>query len=153
MAFILPPKPRHCKLFGMKVSKHVAFGLRALLAIAREPEKFHSVSSLAEKEGLPETPTRQCLIRLRKAGLLSAEKGRTGGYKLARAPQEISIAHVIHALEDEIYLSLGQERGRASFYEPPKNCPIMPFWNRMEKKFWELLETVTLADLLKNKAS
>ncbi|MEM3713599.1 MAG: Rrf2 family transcriptional regulator [Nitrososphaeria archaeon] len=136
----------------MKVSKRVAFGLRALLAIAKEPDKFHPVSSLAEKEGLPEMPTRQCLMRLRKAGFLIAEKGRTGGYKLANAPQEISIANVIHVLEDEIYLSLSQEKRRASLYEPDKKCPITPFWNRMEKKFWELLENVTLADLLKSKA-
>ncbi|MEN3011021.1 MAG: Rrf2 family transcriptional regulator [Candidatus Bipolaricaulaceae bacterium] len=132
----------------MKLSKPIAFGLRALLAIAKEPDKLHSVRLLTEKEGLPETLTRRCLMRLKEAGFLVAERGRMGGYKLAKAPKEISIASVIRALEEDLNLSLGQGRRKDALYEPGKTCPTAPFWNRMEKKFWKLLEEATLADLV-----
>ncbi|MEN3010609.1 MAG: Rrf2 family transcriptional regulator [Candidatus Bipolaricaulaceae bacterium] len=131
----------------MWLSRRVSCGLRLLVLIAKEPERLQSARPLAEREGLPETFVRQILLRLRKAGFLEAERGRQGGYKLARPPEKIRIAAVLRALEEDLGLYLAGKRGRG-LRSPGKDDFTAPFWDRMEKKFWELLEEASLADLL-----
>ncbi|MEM1668711.1 MAG: Rrf2 family transcriptional regulator [Thermofilaceae archaeon] len=131
----------------MKLAKRAGYGLRFLVLLAREPERFWSARDLAEQEGLSETFVRQVLMRLRRAGFLETERGRRGGYKLAQPPERIKVAAVLRALEEDLVLALAGERARA-LYEPDKRCPTAAFWTRMERKFWEDLEEATLADLL-----
>lgn len=132
----------------MKVSARIACGLRALLAMAKEPQNFHSVHRLAEQQGLSEALLRRTLTDLRKAGILQAERGRKGGYKLAKSPEKIGLAQVIQALDKDLALAFVGEGRRQPLRQPEKGCPTAPFWARMERTFWEALEEATLADVL-----
>ncbi len=134
----------------MFTSKRVVYGLRTLWDLATKPEAFQSAHTLAEAYKAPETFLRRVLMDLRRAGFVEAQKGRIGGYKLARKPQDITVGAVIRALEPEaMELAYGQVRGRGSRIQPvDENCPTWPFWNRLETKFLAELEKATLADLL-----
>ncbi|WP_404987357.1 RrF2 family transcriptional regulator [Candidatus Hadarchaeum sp.] len=132
----------------MKVNKSLDYTLRLLLLLARDPGKFQSVRDLAQQEGLPEAFVRQVLLRLRKAGFLEAQKGRVGGYKLAKPPKRIRLAVVVRALDENLFLALAGEGRRRGLSQPEKDCPTAPFWDRLERTFWEALEETTLADLL-----
>ncbi len=73
--------------------------IQALLELALDPPAWRSVSDLAEAQGLPAPMLEQLLLRLRRADLLEARRGRRGGYRLARAPREIALAQVLRAVE------------------------------------------------------
>ncbi|MCS7240602.1 MAG: Rrf2 family transcriptional regulator [Candidatus Bipolaricaulota bacterium] len=134
----------------MLTSKRICYGLRILCDLATNAEGFQSAHTLAEAYQAPETFLRRILMDLRRAGFVEAQKGRIGGYKLARKPEEIKVGAVIRALEPEaLELAYGQLKGRGAGVQPvEKSCPTWPLWNRLETRFREELEKATLADLL-----
>lgn len=73
--------------------------LRALLALADAPGRWCSVTELARVQDLPAARLEQLLLRLRRAGVLEARRGRRGGYRLARPAAELSLAVILSALE------------------------------------------------------
>ena len=124
-------------------------GLLTAKALAENWESVKSAREIAEKLGLPEIPVRQALVRLRRAGILQAEKGRQGGYRLAKPPEKIPLLSVLRALADgDPVLALFSERGRRGKpYTPDKTDPTAELWERLEREFWKFFEDKTLADL------
>jgi Rrf2 family protein len=133
----------------MKIDRRIYLGLLTAKALAENWESVKSAREIAEKLGLPEIPVRQALVRLRLAGILQAEKGRQGGYRLAKSPEKISLLSVLRALADgDPVLALFSERGRRGKpYTPDKKDPTAELWERLEREFWKSLEERTLADL------
>ena len=72
--------------------------IQALLELALEPQRWHSVRELAELQNLPAPMLEQLLLRLRRAGLLEARRGRLGGYRLALPPPQIALNQVLAAV-------------------------------------------------------
>jgi len=133
----------------MKIDRRIYLGLLTAKALAENWESVKSAREIAEKLGLPEIPVRQALVRLRRAGILQAGKGRQGGYRLAKAPEKIPLLSVLRALADgDPVLGLFSERGRRGKpYTPDKKDPIAGLWERLEREFWKSMEEKTLADL------
>jgi Rrf2 family protein len=140
---------------AMLTSRRIYYGLRMLCDLATNREGFQSAHTLAEVYQAPETFLRRILMDLRRAGFVEAQKGRIGGYKLAKKPEEIKVGAVIRALEPEaLELAYGQLRGRGAGVQPvDKNCPTWPFWNRLETQLLKELENTTIADLVAMRGS
>jgi Rrf2 family protein len=133
----------------MKIDRRIYLGLLTAKALAENWESVKSARGVAEKLGLPEIPVRQSLVRLRRAGILQAEKGRQGGYRLAKPPEKIPLLSVLRALADgDPVLAMFSERGRRGKpYTPDKKDPTAGLWQRLEREFWKSMEDKTLADL------
>jgi Rrf2 family protein len=127
--------------FPMKLDSRIHTGILVARELAKNPENFASAREIAEKLGLPEIPVRQALVRLRRAGILQAEKGRQGGYRLTKPPEKISLLSVLRALADgDPVLALFSERGRRGKpYTPDKTDPTAGLWERLEREFWKFL--------------
>jgi len=134
----------------MKIDKRIYTGVLVIKALTESRESFKSAREIAETLGLSEISVRQALVRLRRAGILQAEKGRQGGYRLAKPPEKIPLPLLLRTLADgEPVLALLSERGRRGKpYTPDKRDPLAGFWERIEREFWKSLEEKTLADLL-----
>jgi Rrf2 family protein len=145
----VPFPRRKVKSFAMKIDRRIHIGVLVAKELAENPENLASAREIAEKLGLPEIPVRQALVRLRRAGILQAEKGRQGGYRLAQPPEKIPLLSVLQALADgDPVLALFSERGRRGKpYTPDKKDPTAGLWERLEREFWKFLEERTLADL------
>jgi Rrf2 family protein len=72
--------------------------LKALLELAQDPAQWRSVRDLAQAQGLPEPMLEQVVLRLRRAGLVVARRGRQGGYRLGAAAEAVSLAAVLAAV-------------------------------------------------------
>jgi DNA-binding IscR family transcriptional regulator len=72
--------------------------LKALLELAQEPDRWRSVNELAVAQALPAPHLEQLVLRLRRAGVLEARRGRQGGYRLACRPEELSLSRVLVAV-------------------------------------------------------
>jgi Rrf2 family transcriptional regulator, iron-sulfur cluster assembly transcription factor len=80
------------------LSRQASHALRALLELASDPLRWRSTPELATAQQLPEAMLEQLLLRLRRAQLLEARRGRCGGYRLARPASAISVAAVLAAI-------------------------------------------------------
>ena len=84
----------------MKVTKRVGYALRFLAELAMRPDRTtSSVHEIARRHGLSEKYLWQAASALQKAGLVAAARGPSGGFRLARTPQEITLADVIEACD------------------------------------------------------
>lgn len=89
----------------MKRNSRLSLALHTLSHMAGDPQKTRTSADIAEHAGTNPVVVRRVLGRLREAGLLTSEKGHAGGWRLARAPKEISLADVYLALDERLVAS------------------------------------------------
>ncbi len=102
------------------LSRSAIHAIRALLELAEAPQHWRSVRDLAEAQQLPEALLEQLMLRLRRAGLLEARRGRLGGYRLARPAAAIPLATVLAAV------SGGGSAPLNANDDPPTPAPLSP---------------------------
>jgi len=105
-----------------------------------------SAQALAEKSGVPLPTVAKLLKVLNKSGLVSATRGATGGYALAKPLSEISIASVIQAVEGPISLTACVD-GEHDVCELEAMCAVSGRWTEVNHAVRGVLEQVTLADM------
>lgn len=126
----------------MKVSKKAYYGLRAAIALAQS-EKALSIHSLAEAEHLPEDYLEKILQTLRKAGLVEATKGVSGGYALARSAKEVSTWDILRVLDGPIEMFNPPVKGSLPCLQV-SHCQTNQVWRTLEEKIEETLSGITL---------
>lgn len=88
--------------------------LKALLALAADPQRWQSVRCIAAAQQLPEPMLEQLLLQLRRAGLVEARRGRLGGYRLGRDPERIAAAEVLAAVGASLQLETDRSEQQAA---------------------------------------
>ncbi|QPN70329.1 Rrf2 family transcriptional regulator [Synechococcus sp. CBW1108] len=123
------------------LSKQANHALKALLEMAAEPERWLSTHELAIAQQLPEPMLEQILLRLRRAGVLVARRGRRGGYRLACSPGELSLAAVL--------IGLGEAVGARGQTETTATDKVTGALERsLDRAQLQALEELRLEDLL-----
>lgn len=131
--------------------------LHSLLWLVDNPAPVSSLD-LAELQEIPAAFIAKLLPKLEKTGLLIASEGLTGGYKLGRAAEDISILDVVDAVEGQKSLFNCQEiRGRCALFnqQPPTwatqgVCSIHGVMLRAEQAMRRELSQTSLADLARS---
>ncbi len=86
----------------MRISAKAEYACVAMLELAAsfaEPQPLR-IKAIAEAQGIPPRFLVQILLQLKTAGLVVSVRGASGGYQLARPPEEITLAAVINAIDD-----------------------------------------------------
>lgn len=104
-----------------------------------------SISEIASFFNLPQPFLEQIALDLRRAHLVSARRGKDGGYFLSRSPNRISVIEVIEAAEGPLQIVTCQGGECVS---SPK-CMTHGFWLVLQKHLHKTLREITLADLAK----
>jgi Rrf2 family protein len=122
----------------------VDYGLRALLSLtaAGAPQ---TAETLAADQGLPPRFLGAILADLRRAGLVASQRGAEGGYRLARPPEDITVAEVIRALDGPLAEVRGL-RPEATSYAGAAEL-LQEIWVAVRASLRAVLENVTLADV------
>jgi Rrf2 family protein len=138
---------------GMRLSEGVEWTIHCLLVLARLPEGAAlPAGRLAEYHGVPSPYLAKHLQALARAGLVRADPGPRGGYRLGRPAAEISLLDAVQAIEgrepafrcDEI-----RQRGPAAVASRhyPRPCTVHQAMARAEQAWRQELAAQTLADL------
>lgn len=126
--------------YGMIVSVHLAHRHGTGPTSARE---------MAAREKLPADYVEQILMRLRRAGLVSSVRGAKGGYSLAREPARISAKDVIEAAENHTFeVNCDSHPVHPQRCGTSLSCSIRPLWRAVQYRVDDLLDSVSLADLM-----
>lgn len=129
----------------MDSSKTSRYALRLMSYIASSEAVFHTSAELSAALGIPKQYLRRLLTRLSKEKLLVSDKGRTGGFSLARSKNEILLAEIIHAIDSTPPLQsciLGFEQCRLA-----EKCPLHDQWVEVRQKVSRIFQSVSLADM------
>lgn len=131
----------------IRMSKLSDYGLVLLTHLARHPERAaFSAVDLAAETKLPAPTVGKLLKILAREGLLESHRGSKGGYSLVAKAQDISVAHILQALEGPISITQCVEHeGGLCEYEPV--CPTKDHWHVINRTINRALSEITLREL------
>lgn len=115
--------------------------------MAGEPDRIQTSAEIAEHAGTNAVVVRRVLGRLREAGLLNSEKGHSGGWKLARAPNSITLADVYQALDEQLIATGKMEEKHACSVEHALHERVAEVMADVERSFIERLAATTIAEI------
>jgi FeS assembly SUF system regulator len=130
----------------LRVTKLTDYATVVLTALAARPDAVLSAPELAERAGL-ELPTVAKLLKpLAQAGLVEGFRGTNGGYRLARAADQISLVEIVEAMEGPLGMTECSVHAGACGIE--QSCGVRANWRRINDVVADALRRVTLAQML-----
>ena len=137
----------------MKITAQEEYGLRCLLTLAQaEPGVSLTIPEIAGAEGLSHAYVAKMLAVLRHAGLIESVRGRTGGYRLAKKPGDVSLGSVMRVLGEPLFEDPGYCQRHAGpeaegFCVHHEGCTLKALWQTLEEWMRHTLDRITLDDL------
>jgi Rrf2 family protein len=133
----------------MKISTRTEYGLRVLVTLARvEDDTCLSLTEIARREKLPHAYLEQLVGDLRRAGLVSATRGQSGGYRLARPAGEIAMADAVRALEGPLLEMPCAGADDLEHCDRPQPCSVHEVFQRVYESLSISLGATNLADVV-----
>lgn len=132
----------------MKIGSRTEYGIRILVTLARQADgSYLSLAEIARREKLPHAYLEQLVRDLRRAGLVTAARGASGGYALARDATDIHMTDAIRALEGPLLEMpcAGVETGEAC--DRPQPCSVHEVFQRVYEALDGALGSTSLADV------
>jgi Rrf2 family protein len=129
----------------VRLSAKADYALRACLELATLDEGNAKGEAVARAQAIPLRFLEQILLDLRHAGLVASQRGAEGGYRLARAPEEIRLADVIRAVEGPLANVRGVRPEELEFAGPAR--ALREVFVALRANIRAVLEEVTLADV------
>ena len=131
----------------LRMTRLTDYGVVLLSHIARQPDRLtRNAPELAAAAHLPLPTVSKILKILAREGLLVPHRGAKGGFSLARLPEEITVADIIHALEGPIALTECSDHA-GDQCEIEALCPVSTPWRRINRAVLEALQGITLAEM------
>lgn len=123
------------------------YALRALVQLARQPRGESVLGKDLAKQGrIPPNYLSKILWALRNAGYLEATRGQGGGYRLARAPERITLIEVVR-LFDGVTAEPGCLLGEHHECSDKTPCSAHRSWKKVKEVYLAFIRTTTLADI------
>lgn len=89
----------------MQLTRHTDYALRVLIHLAAAPAARATIPEIADTYGLSRNHLMKVIHGLAQGGFITTQRGRGGGFSLARAPQEISIGAVVRHSEPDMRMA------------------------------------------------
>jgi Rrf2 family protein len=133
----------------MKISTRTEYGLRVLVTLARvDDDRCLSLTEIAKREKLPHAYLEQLVGDLRRAGLVSATRGQSGGYRLARPAADIAMADAVRALEGPLLEMPCAGADDLEHCDRPQPCSVHEVFQRVYESLSLSLGATNLADVV-----
>jgi FeS assembly SUF system regulator len=129
----------------LRVGKLTDYGTAVMTSLAQPPHRLQSAAEIAADLGLALPTVSKILKALVQHGLLISHRGAKGGYSLAAAPEAITVAQIIAAIEGPIALTECSDT--AKLCDQESLCSVRGTWHRINKAVLTALQQVSLADL------
>lgn len=134
----------------LRVGKLADYAVVILHFLGKRPQDQFTMDTIAAHTLLPKATVRKLLRTLTNAALVVSRRGAHGGYQIARAPQEISVADAIAAVEGPLTLT--------ECCSSPCDCGLAPScdlkgsWPSINHIVMDVLNRVSVADLSRSAA-
>ncbi len=136
----------------MQFTSQEEYGLRCLLRLAAAGEDASmTIPEIAQAEGVSQAYAAKLLRALREGGLVVAERGQSGGYRLSRPPEDVSAAQALAVLGGRFYEGQFCEKftGQEDECAHTLNCSIRSLWRAVQTVVDQVLTSTSLKDLIR----
>ncbi len=132
----------------MKISAKVDYALQAVveIAIATKKDSLISAEEISSRREIPEKFLEGILTLLRKSGVINSYRGPSGGFELAKKPQDIAVADIIRIIDGPLAAVRGFAPEEIDYAGPVKH--IADVWIATRASLRNVLENISIADIL-----
>jgi Rrf2 family cysteine metabolism transcriptional repressor len=135
------------RLIRMWVSRRTDYATRAILALAIEGGAPLKLEELARRTAVPQSVLEQVMPTMRTAGLVRSERGPTGGYRLNKKPDEITLERIVRLFQGQLAPISCATRHSPEPCPMAVGCTLREVWEDVRDATISLLGGVTFADL------
>ncbi len=134
----------------MELTQGTEYAIRGAVFLARLGVGESSFArEMARRLRIPETFLAKLLTLLARAGILESHRGSGGGYRLAAKPEKIRLRRIIEAVEGP--LAITRCLKPAASCERLRRCSLKKVFKTAQNRVNEVLDSVTLADMAKDR--
>jgi Rrf2 family protein len=133
----------------VRITARVDYAVRAALELAAAAPDALTNDAIASAQGIPSRFLQAILGDLQHARLVTSQRGREGGYRLALPPEEVSIARVMRVEQGFLAEVHGQRPEDVEY--PGTAASLTTVWIAARASYRRVLEEVTLADVVNGK--
>lgn len=137
----------------MLISTKGRYALRVMIDLAEhQTDEFISLRGIAERQEISEKYLESIIRMLVKARVLESLRGKGGGYRLKKAPEEYTVGSILRLTEESLapVSCLGQD---ADVCPRTGICRTITLWRGLDKVIHDYLESVTIADLMEQRSA
>lgn len=136
---------------SVMISTRGRYALRVMIDIAENSMgSFLPLNDIAARQGISEKYLESILVILTRGNLLLGMRGKGGGYKLTRTPEEYTVGMILRLTEGSLSPVACLKEGAGSC-EKSAACKTLPVWKGLNDVINTYLDGITLAALLENK--
>lgn len=132
----------------MFVSTKGRYALRIMMDLAENGKGgCLPLSEIAKRQEVSEKYLESIVSMLSREGLVDAQRGKSGGYRLTRPAEQCTVAEIIRATEKS-YAPIGCLENTPNNCDRLANCRTIRMWEELYRRMDEYLSSVTVADLV-----
>lgn len=133
----------------MLVSTKGRYALRVMIDLAEHGNgAYIPLKDVAERQDISEKYLESIVVLLSRAGLLEGLRGKGGGYKLTKRPEQYTAGSILKLTEGTLAPVACLEE-RANSCPRASECRTLPMWKKLDKTLDKFFEGITIADLMK----
>lgn len=133
----------------MLISTKGRYALRVIADLAGHPSQAYiPLKEIARRQEISEKYLEAIIKIMVRARLLSGVRGKGGGYKLTRAPEQYTVGEILRLTEDSLAPVTCIEPN-ADVCPRAAACVTLPVWRGLEQVINEYLDGITVADLIR----
>ena len=132
----------------MNVTSKGRYALRIMIDLAQHrDEGYISLKTISDRTQLSMKYLEMIVGNLKKAELVDSTRGKEGGYKLNKTPQEYSIGEILRCIEDNLAPVACIKEGEIQC-DRSGACLTVPMWKELDDRTIADLDTVSVEDLV-----
>lgn len=133
----------------MMISTKGRYALRVMIDLAQHGgDSYLALREIAERQDISVKYLEAIVSSLSRAGYVSGLRGKGGGYRLTRSPEEYTVGGILRLTEGSLAPVSCLEGGHTPCSRSAE-CATLPLWRELDKIIGSYLDGVTLADLIR----
>ena len=134
----------------MLISTKGRYALRVMIDLAEhQAEGFIPLKVITERQEISEKYLESIIKLLVRAKLLNGVRGKGGGYKLTKAPEQYTVGSILRSTEDSM-APVSCLESDADACPRAAECRTLPLWQGLDKVINDYLDNITLSDLMRS---
>ncbi len=133
----------------MKISTRGRYALRLMLDLALgAPDQYVTIKSISERQDISNKYLEQIITVLSRAGFVKSVRGSQGGYRLSRPAEEYTVGEILRLTEGSLAPVACMENS-PNQCKKAQQCVTMEVWKRIDEAVSGVVNSITLADLVR----
>ena len=136
----------------MRLGTKGRYGVMAMVDLARHADSRPvCIAEIAERQNISSSYLEQLFAKLRRSGLVESARGPGGGYKLARASEDILIADIFAAVGEVVEANRYGQDATIAHGEVKARCLTHDLWDELGNQIYLFLNSISLKDVVERR--